>query len=123
AVLPATGYTPTATTRFIEGDFAWGQEIFNLYSGPTGNLIVNGSFESPVVNQPAGWDKFEFLSSDPNDWQLDDEYRPETTLKHFESQQGILGGTYWGAQHLELDADQNGPNGTYIEGEKGSVRV
>jgi len=70
-----------------------------LSSGPPSpNLLVNGSFEEPCVS--GDWGVFRAIPG----WRLVDG-------PNFELQRGILGGSAHGAQHLELDADVNGPGG------------
>ena len=77
---------------------------------PPENLVVNGSFEQHVVS--GGWDVFPSIPG----WTL-------LSGPNFELQRGILGGAAEGAQHLELDADVNGPHGKSPKGEQGSIAV
>ena len=76
------------------------------------DLIVNGSFEQHVVNHPANWNIYQAIPG----WDLD-------AGPNFELQRGILGGAQEGQQHAELDADENGPDGGYLAGEKGSSTI
>jgi len=77
---------------------------------PSPNLIVNGSFEEPRVS--GGWDVFRTIPG----WKL-------LSGPNFELQRGILGGPAHGAQHLELDADVNGPSGASPRNERGAIVV
>ena len=75
------------------------------------NLIVNGSFEEHIVN--GSWNLFEDIPG----WTL--ESGPGVEL-----QRGVAGwDAYDGEQWLELDADQNGPGGSYLQGEIGSTSL
>ena len=75
------------------------------------NLLSNGSFEEHVVN--GSWNLFEELPG----WSLADG-------PGFELQRGVGGwDAYDGDQWLELDADQNGPGGGFINGEIGSSTI
>ncbi|MBM4040115.1 MAG: DUF642 domain-containing protein [Planctomycetes bacterium] len=112
-----SGDRETSHTTEVVGYAAFGfigvVPLTPLPGGPLSpNLIVNGSFEEPRVSHSAGWDIFRTIPG----WRLVDG-------PNFELQRGILGGPAHGAQHLELDADVNGPNGGWIANERGGITV
>ncbi|MBU0638632.1 MAG: DUF642 domain-containing protein [Planctomycetes bacterium] len=76
------------------------------------NLVVNGSFEEPVVDHTAQWNIYQIIPG----WQI--ERGPSIEL-----QRGVYG---WqpavGDQWLELDSDIDGPNGS-MHGEDASTAV
>ncbi len=75
------------------------------------NLLSNGSFEEHVVN--GSWNLFQDLPG----WNLVD--GPAIEL-----QRGVGGwDAYDGEQWLELDSDQNGPGGGFMNGEIGSSTI
>ena len=75
------------------------------------NLLSNGSFEEHIVS--GSWNLFGDLPG----WTLDEG-------PGFELQRGVAGwDAYDGNQWLELDADQNGPGGGFINGEVGSTSI
>jgi hypothetical protein len=76
------------------------------------NLVVNGSFETHVVSHRAGWNVYRSLPG----WTL-------TSGPNIELQRGILGGAADGAQHVELDSDQNGHAGKNPKKERGSSSI
>jgi len=93
------------------------------------NLIINGSFEDPIVSTNANWDIFgpvDFISGWQADWRLDvptvwnDFQRPGAQI---ELQKGVNG---WlaqdGDQWTELDTDWDGPSGS-LNGEPASIHL
>ena len=91
------------------------------------NLVVNGSFEAPVVTQASKWDAFA-VGTAGLEWAAEwvggsDTYqghtRPEPAL--VELHKGIWT-PYDGAQYTELDSDWTGPVNGY-NGEPASVKI
>ena len=96
---------------------------------PDVELITNGSFETPVVTNPSGWDIFPVsLTSWITNWFsltpdiYNEQTRPaEATLELQKS--GLFAGLIpEGNQYSELDGDWGGPNGSG-EGEPASVKI
>jgi len=94
-----------------------------------GNLLKNGSFESPVVGGGAGWDIFpsgtpgfdwtvEWTDEVPLTYNSHDRPEPALTEYHF----GVLGTPADGNQYAELDSDWDGPGGS-INNEPASVKI
>ena len=93
------------------------------------NLIINGSFEDPVVDASANWDIFgatTFIPGWQADWRADvplvwnDFQRPAPQI---ELQRGYAGWlTQDGSQITELDSDWDGPNGS-LSGEPASIQL
>ncbi|MBG84038.1 MAG: hypothetical protein CMJ40_05770 [Phycisphaerae bacterium] len=82
-----------------------------VMAGGNVNLLSNGSFEEHVVN--GSWNLFDDLPG----WSLLDG-------PGIELQRGVGGwDAYDGEQWLELDSDQNGPGGGFINGEIGSSSI
>ncbi len=76
-----------------------------------GNLIANGSFENPVVTNPADWNIYAD-GSVPNwnvAWHGSFAGAPKTA--NMEIQSGVMGwNAYVGSQYVELDSDWGGPS-------------
>jgi hypothetical protein len=66
------------------------------------NLVVNGSFEDPVVNSPSGWDVFPSIPG----WTLS--YGPAIEIQRQYNGWSAAHGSQW----VELDADTIPPTGT-----------
>lgn len=94
------------------------------------NLIANGSFEAPIVQDPALWDIFpsgtasliwqaEWADINANSYQSVS--RPEPAM--IELHRSVAG---WlpkdGQQHAELDSDWQGPSGS-LDGEPALVKI
>ena len=91
---------------------------------PGKEFLCNGSFEQTTVN--ARWDLFSEMPC----WQLVDADGAHVDVgssafvgPYIEIQKGILGGAAHGSNHLELDADQNGPGGGRMDGERGQIAI
>ena len=95
---------------------------------PQINLVANGSFENPIVTNPAGWDIF---SNSGLGWFVDwvslfplsyNDY-PRPDIASLELQAGVNG---WlaqdGSQYAELDSDWDGPGGS-LSGEPASAEI
>ena len=87
-----------------------------------GNLIVNGSFEEPIVGAPEMWDIY--LTPEVPGWTI--EWMPgsgDDTDPMLELHRGVNG---WlpqeGEQYAELDTDWDGPDGG-LNGEPASVMI
>lgn len=78
--------------------------------GESANLLVNGGFEQHVVS--GTWNIFRTIPG----WVL-------VSGPSFELQRGICGGPAEGKQHLEMDADVNGPGGGPMANEQGGVTI
>ncbi|MFA6254638.1 MAG: VWA domain-containing protein [Patescibacteria group bacterium] len=94
---------------------------------PDVELVLNRSFENPIVTNPNKWDIFlPSLTSWITDWVSSDSYpgqtRPtEATLELHRS--GLFSGLIPdGSQYVELDGDWAGPNGSG-DGEPASVKI
>jgi len=94
---------------------------------PTEELVINGSFETPVVS--GGWDIFPSGTTGLGwavDWREDvpatsgGYSRPDPA--NIELHRGVLGPAYEGGQYTELDSDWYGP-GHSQSGEPASVKV
>ena len=92
---------------------------------PTVNLVKNGSFENPVINN--SWDIFSSIPNWSIDWlagpnSFEDATRPSTPF--FEIQKNVDG---WlpaeGIQYAELDTDWGGPSNDSLYGEPASVTI
>ncbi len=91
------------------------------------NLINNGCFEDPKVENTKGWDIFDVTDTTLK-WEV--AWKDEQPCEDFpniaaqlELQRGILDGPAEGKQHAELDSDCNGPDGTGDGEEHTSVRI
>lgn len=94
---------------------------------PNQELVINGSFETPVVS--GGWDIFP-SGTTGLDWTV--EWRgdilenwggyPRPELGQIELHRGVLGPAQEGNQYTELDSDWSGP-GNPPDGEPASVKV
>ncbi|MFT5524191.1 MAG: VCBS repeat-containing protein, partial [Pirellulaceae bacterium] len=81
--------------------------------------IVNGGFEEPQLPHD-GWDVF--TQEELTGWDILEGPRNPGPLA--EIHRGLFGGPAEGVQYLEMDGDQNGPNGTPIQGtERGSIKI
>ena len=96
---------------------------------PAEELVINGSFETPVVSNPEKWNIFpsgttdlgwtvEWRADIPADW--GGYSRPDPALQ--ELHHDVLGPAYAGDQYAELDTDWDGPGGS-LSGEPASVKI
>ncbi|MFA6410735.1 MAG: hypothetical protein WCW26_04145, partial [Candidatus Buchananbacteria bacterium] len=103
-------------------------EIIAPVCDPNQELIVNGDFEEPIVQNPSLWDIFDSSAAKWNiDWlsvapvTYQDVTRP--IFASLELQNGVNG---WlaanGSQYAELDSDWQGPSGS-LDGEPASVKI
>lgn len=96
---------------------------------PTQNLVINGSFETPIVATAEKWDIYgsgttglgwtvEWRGDIPTEWS--GYTRPAPALQEFH--RGVLGSAQSGDQYAELDTDWDGPGGS-LSGEPASVKI
>lgn len=96
---------------------------------PAEELVINRSFETPVVSNPEKWNIFpsgtsglgwtvEWRADIPANW--GGYSRPDPALQ--ELHRDVLGPAYAGDQYAELDTDWDGPGGS-LSGEPASVKI
>lgn len=91
------------------------------------NVLIDGSFETPEVTNPAQWDIF---PSPAGGWQvawrsdIPATFPPQNrpAIANLEFHEGVLGAAFQGDQYVELDTDWAGPNGAG-NGEPASVTI
>ncbi len=89
------------------------------------NLVGNGDFEQPIVNQGAGWDAF--THGTVNDWAADWVLvvgGNQPAEANIELHRGVSGWLSQGgsSQHAELDSDWDGPTGS-ISDEQALIKL
>lgn len=95
-----------------------------LVCDPKVNLLVNPSFEAPVVADAAGWDIFDLATYPALGWAVEfvSAFAGAPDVASLELQTNVNGWTASdGAQYAELDSDWQGPSGT--SGEATSVMI
>jgi hypothetical protein len=96
---------------------------------PAEELVINGSFEAPVVSNPEKWNIYpsgtanlgwtvEWRGDIPATWS--GYSRPDPALQ--ELHHDVLGPAYAGEQYAELDTDWDGPGGS-LNNEPASVKI
>lgn len=101
---------------------------FQASGGLGSNLLVNGSFEQPIITDPQNWDIFP--DGTPGlgwtvEWETgistyQNQPRPNPALQELHA--GVLGLADDGDQYTELDSDWDGPNGP-LNGEPALVKI
>ncbi len=124
---------PLASSDKDYNDLTVSVKVLDCSNGPVCNpqqeLLTNGSFETPVVNNPSDWNIFPSGTSGLGwivDWfggstTFNSQTRP--TIANAELQRNVSG---WlpsaGSQYTELDSDWNGHVGS-LNGEPGAVAL
>jgi len=76
------------------------------------NIIINGSFEDPIVTHEGGWDIYETVSGWTVEWREDIKGEIKVNPQFELHNSDVLWNAKGGKQYIELDSDWYGPDGS-----------